>query len=313
MESILTKYGSLTGIVWADYYPDGSLSQCMLNVYNKLATPFGDLIPQYSDSGARRKYTRSLSFYPNGDLKTISLQEQTAVATSAGILPAELLTFYEGDRLCRIFPLNGKVTGFWSEADEYKLAREFPFELPVAEFELKIISIHFYENGAIQSVTIWPQDSLVVQTPVGQIPARIGFALYPDGSLQSVEPLKPWPVKTPIGEIAAYDLNANGIAADVNSLQFTPTGEVKSLITSSDRIVLTGRDGSQIWHEPGSAPNICNDEKLEPVPLRIELGADGVVCFDKRSCYKRSEFDFAVQSVSLAVERLCDDCSGYDE
>jgi hypothetical protein len=313
MDSIVTKYGELTGIVAADYYPDGALRECTLNSMNKLTTPWGELMPQYSDGGPRRKHTRSLSFYPGGVLKSVALHEQTAVATPAGVIPAELLTFYESERLCRIFPLNGQLTGFWSEADEYGLAPELALQLPVAEFKLKIVSLHFYESGAIQSVTIWPRDSLIVHAPCGDISVRIGFSLYPDGRVQSVEPLIPTPVKTPIGTIGAYDLNAVGISADRNSLCFTPTGAVESLVTSSDRIILTAPDGPQICYEPGWAPSLCDDEKMEPVPLQIEFTSGGTAIFDRHAAYEWRKHDFVIESRLLKIERVCDQCSGYEE
>jgi hypothetical protein len=314
MEWIPTKYGVLTGIILADYYPDGSLRECKLNRCNKLVTPYGELIPQYADDGIRRKYTKSLSFHPNGDLKSISLHEQTPIVTPAGTIPAELVTFYENEKICRIFPLNGKLTGFWSEANEYELAREYQFSLPLAEFKRKIIAIHFYESGAIQSMTFWPRDSLIIQSPVGEASIRIGFSLYPDGSLQSFEPLHPLPVDTPIGKIAAYDSNANGISGDSNSLRFTPAGTIQSLITSSDRIMIIGRNGNEILYEPGLAPNICDDRKLEPVPLYVEFSENGVR-FPKqgREEYNRQQFTFTIRSMPLQIERSSDKCSGYGE
>ncbi len=320
MEQVTTKYGILTGIALADYYPDGSLRECRLNRRNTLVTPYGELIPQYADDGTRRKYTKSLSFYPNGDLKSISLHEQTMIATPAGKLPAELATFYENDRICRIFPLNGKLTGFWSEANEYALAREYSFKLPVAEFTRKIIGIHFYESGAVQSMTFWPRDSVIIKSPLGEVPIRIGFSLYPDGSLQSLEPLSPLPVNTPIGRIVAYDLNASGISGDSNSLCFTPAGEVRALVTSSDRIILTdqdgryGRDGRQISYEPGLTPGLCNDQLMEPVPLYIEFTEHGIR-FEKKDGeeFERAKYTFTIQSVSFKVDRSCDECSGYEE
>jgi antitoxin component YwqK of YwqJK toxin-antitoxin module len=313
MKSFATKYGSLTGIVAAEYYPEGALRECTLNSANKLSTPWGELVPQYSDGGSRRKHTKSLSFYPNGDLKSVALHDQTAVTTPAGVIPAELLTFYAGEKLCRIFPLNGQLTGFWSEADEYGLAEEVVLRLPVAELKQKIISIHFYESGAIQSVTLWPRDSLIVRAPIGNLRARTGFSLYPDGRLQSVEPLTPTPVKTPIGEIMAYDLNTVGISADNNSLRFTPAGEVESVVTSSDRIILTAPDGSERCHEPELAPSLCDEEKLEPVPMRIEFAAGERVIFDQQATYEWRRFDIAIESRPLRIERSCDQCSGYEE
>jgi antitoxin component YwqK of YwqJK toxin-antitoxin module len=312
MEPFPTKYGLLTGIVLADYYPDGSLKECTVNCPNPLTTPYGELIPQYSDEEARRKYTKSLSFYPNGDLKSISLHKQTPIATPAGTLPAELVTFHEHEKICRIFPLNGKLTGFWSEANEYELAEEFQFKLPFTEFKQKIIGIHFYENGVIRSMTFWPKDSVMIDSPVGSVPIRIGFSLYPDGSLQSLEPQRPLSVDTPIGKITAYDLNASGMSGDSNSLCFTPAGDIRSVMTSSDRIIVTDRQGNQTSFSPGLVPNICDDQKMEPVPLYIEFTPEGIK-FDKQGGleYKREHFTYTVQSKQFETERFCDECSGY--
>jgi antitoxin component YwqK of YwqJK toxin-antitoxin module len=312
MESIHTKYGMVTGIALADYYPDGALKACTVNCPNNLETAFGVLIPQYSDEEPRRKYTKSLSFYPNGDLKSISLHKQTSIATPAGTLPAELVTFYEHEKICRIFPLNGKLTGFWSEANEYELAEELQFKLPFAEFKQKIIGIHFFETGAIRSMTFWPKDSVTIDSPIGSVPIRIGFSLYPDGSLQSLEPQRPLSVDTPIGKITAYDLNANGMSGDSNSLCFTPAGDIQSLMTSSDRIVMTDRQGTQISFSPGLASNICDDQKMEPVPLYIEFTATGIKFGQKDGPeYKRELFTYTVQSQQIGTDRFCDECSGY--
>jgi antitoxin component YwqK of YwqJK toxin-antitoxin module len=313
MKRILTKYGTLEGVISADYYPEGSLYECTLNRPNKLATPYGVLIPQYSDDGVRRKYTKSLSFYPNGDLKSISLHEQTPVATPAGILPAELLTFYEGERIRRIFPLNGKLSGFWSEASEYALARELEFKLPVGEFKRKIIAIHFYENGSVKSMTFWPKDSFIIQSPLGDVKIRIGFSLYPDGSLQSLEPFSLLPVNTPIGKIMAYDIDANGMLGDSNSLRFTPDGQVQALVTSTDRITITGPNGYQVVHEPGLKPSLFNDEAMDTVPLYIAF-AGGTVGFHNGIAkeYPLKEFDFSVQSFSLKIKNSCSGCLGWE-
>ncbi len=313
MNTVSTRYGWLTGADSIEFYPDGTVAECMLHSPNQLRTPYGKLIPQYGDGGSRRKYARSLSFHRGGVLKSISLHEQTRIATPIGIFPAELLTFYENGNICRLFPLNGKLTGFWSEANEYELAEEFHFKLPFAEFKRKIISIHFYENGAMRSLTFWPKDSLMIDTPMGKIPIRIGFSLYPDGTLQSLEPKSPLPVDTPIGKITAYDFNANGMSGDDNSLCFTPAGDVQSLITSSDRIMMTDPKGNRISFGPGLTPNICDDQKMEPVPLHIEFTPEGIV-YDKKgeTRYKRELYTYAIQTDHLEMERLCEECSGYE-
>jgi hypothetical protein len=312
--TMMTRYGLLKGIVVADYYADGSLRECILNCPNSIATPYGNLTPQFSDDGVRRKYTKSLSFHPNGELKSISLHQPTPIATPAGIVPVELVTFYEGEKLCRIFPLNGKLSGFWSEANEYALAPELEFRLPVAEFKRKIIGIHFYEDGAVKSMTFWPKESLSMRTPAGDIKMRIGFSLYPDGSMRSIEPASPLPVNTSIGRIVAYDIGANGLLGDSNSLCFTPDGRIQSLITSTDRITITGPNDRQVFYEPGVKPSLFNDEMMDTVPLRIEF-RDGKVIFDKNMAggYALDEFHFSVQSFPMRMKSSCNGCLGNEE
>ena len=139
MESIQTKYGVLNGISSVEFYPDGSLKECILSALNRLATPYGELIPQYETDGIRRKYVKSLSFHQNGNLKSISFQKATIISTPLGAFPAELVIFYPGGEIKRLFPLNGKLSGFWSEEDEYQLAQEIEFSFSFGFFKQKVI------------------------------------------------------------------------------------------------------------------------------------------------------------------------------
>lgn len=311
MEQIGTKYGKLHGVVRAEFYANGTIRQCILNQANEITTSYGLLTPQYTEDGVRRKYAKSLSFYPNGDLKTVSLQEQTPVVTPAGIFPAELLTFYEGERLHRLFPLNGKLSGFWSEANEYALAPELEFDLPVAKFKRKIIGIRFYEDGALRGITFWPQESLRIESPAGFAEIRIGFSFYPDGRLQSLEPLHPLAVETPIGAIWAFNTNASGIHGDANSLVFSPEGRVQSLVTSTDQVTVTGRDGSQIIYQPGLKPSLFHDERMDIMPLAIEFPTGKTrFCHDDAHQYELTQHGFFVRTQPLRPQASCAGCMG---
>ena len=70
-------------------------------------------------------------FHESGRLKCLPLETQTIVATPAGDIPAEMLTFHPDGSLSRIFPLNGKLSGYWSQDDEAKLAAPLTMLTPV--------------------------------------------------------------------------------------------------------------------------------------------------------------------------------------
>jgi len=123
MSSYMTQYGEITGISENSTYADNQLMDCVINERVELHTPLGLLTPQYEHSEVRRKHIYSISFFQNGKISRIALNEQTEVKTPVGILPAELITFYESGSMKRLFPLNGQISGYWSEDDEYKLAK----------------------------------------------------------------------------------------------------------------------------------------------------------------------------------------------
>ena len=312
MERIHTRYGPLAGVATAEFYPGGGIRECTLNQSNPLETRYGILVPQYRDDGVRRKYTQSLSFYPNGILKSISLQEQRPVATPLGAIPAELLTFYESGALRRIFPLNGKLSGYWTEANEYGLAEELELELPCAKLRRKIIGIHFYEGGTVRSITLWPKEHLTLDTPQGRAEARIGFSLYPAGQLQAFEPFLPLAVATPIGPVHAYHLNALGIHADATSLTWEADGAVQSLISSTDRITVITADGRRAVYQPGLRPSLLHEGLREIMPLRIRFTAGKVGFNQAASEYDLAQATFSVADLPLAPEVGAGLCPGCD-
>jgi antitoxin component YwqK of YwqJK toxin-antitoxin module len=308
MRVVDTKYGILQGITLFELYSNGSLKECVLNKANLLRTPYGPLIPQYQNDGVRRKYVKSLSFYPDSTLKSISLQKAIKIQTSIGTFPAELVTFHPNGEIKRLFPVNGKISGFWSEEEEYQLAPELEFHFPFGAFKRKIIGIQFYENGAVKSLTFWPRDNVMLDSPVGPIETRIGFSLYPDGRLKTLEPAKPVSVPTPIGEIEVFNVDAVGIHGDTNSLGFTEDGKVRELVTSTEQIAVT-RDHYQFVYQPGLKPSLFDDEKLDTVPLKIEFDEEHVRFGGLESArYDIKQYDFNLRRAPLS-QNSCVGCS----
>lgn len=274
MNELLTKYGIIKGISSAEFYPDNKIKECKLNMYNEIITPFGKMIPLYEDNGVRCKYISSLKFYENGNLRSISLQKPCSIKTSMGELPAELILFYENGNVKRIFPLNGKITAYWTEDNEYDLAEEFEFNFQFGNFKKKIINIKFFETGNIKSITFWQKDSITINTPIGIAEARIGISLYESGKIKSLEPAKPLQLMTPIGLITAFDTKAVGINGDENSLSFNENGDVSSLITSANRIEVSDDKGNISTFCPQLKPSLLNPNVMEVVPLKIQFTVD---------------------------------------
>lgn len=307
MFSYMTKYGELKAISQYSTYTDNQLKDCVLNERSELITPLGILVPQYEHTGIRRKHTYSVSFFPDGNISRIALQEQTTVETPIGKLPAELITFYENGSIKKLFPLNGHISGYWSEDDEYNLAEEFCFDFPFGSVKTKIIGIGFYENGAVRNLTLWPNEAITINTPIGEQRVRIGFSLYHDGSLQSFEPARAIKVMTPIGHINCFDANANGISGDKNSFNFYEDGSIKSLITSSSKIIVTDQNNIVKVYSPAYVREMPESE-LFFQPLEIDFVKDKIL-FNKQDEYIMKECSFKVKPYEKQFHSNCSNCS----
>ena len=271
MKGFSTKYGILKGISNIEFYTEGVIKECKLSRYCEIKTAYGILIPQYDEEEVRHKYKRSLSFYQNGNLQSISFQKQTTIDTSIGKLPAELALFHENGKIKRIFPLNGKITAYWTEQNEYELAEELDLNFKFGSFKKKIIGINFYESGVVKSVTLWPKDYINITTLYGTIETRIGFSLYQNGAIKSCEPRKQTLINTMIGELHAFDYEAIGLNGDINSLNFSDDGTIKSLRTSLEKITIKDAFGKFKIHQPRLKPNNFNDLIMDIVPLNVQF------------------------------------------
>ncbi|MFL0194297.1 hypothetical protein ACJDU8_01710 [Clostridium sp. WILCCON 0269] len=316
MEHINTKYGTLKSLNYVKYYEDGSIKECTLDNLNKLETPYGLLIPKYEYGEERSKHIPSIAFYNNGNLKKVYLEKQTDVNTPIGILPAEFITFYENGSIKRIFPLNGKITGYWSEEDEYNLAEEIELDVSIEKLKEKVIAVRFYENGSIKSITFWNKNNVKLNSPLGNVYVRIGASFYEDGELKSFEPSKPTPVSTKIGTIMAYDTEAIGIHGDSNSVKFSNEGRVESLITSTDTIEVISRKGEKKLYKPLLKPSVIDENFMEVVPLNIEFYKNKVkftsgIHHRFLDEYIVDEYDFYIKSSPLREGSPCSSCIGY--
>ncbi|KOA18622.1 hypothetical protein CLHOM_29060 [Clostridium homopropionicum DSM 5847] len=309
MNEITKEYKTIKGIYLMDQYSNGNIRDCVLNKRNIIKTKYGYLIPQYEDSGERRKCNISLSFYNDGCLKSISLQEKTSIETNLGVFQAEYLTFYKTGNIKRLFPLNGKITGYWSEEDEYKLAEKYDFNFSFGKFREKVIGISFYESGEAKSITLWPKDKVVLETPVGSAEVRIGFSMYSSGKIKSFEPFKPIELETPIGLIMAYDNQAIGIHADSNSLKFSESGKLEILKTSLNEVEVVNKDGVKRIYKPQIRRSEIDEMAIDIIPMKIEFNYNKVRFNNEEDEYNISKCEFKISKFSLKAEKACTNCS----
>lgn len=307
--TIESKYGILHGLSSVEVYPEGKLKECSTEEKLVLETTYGKLIPQYKNEEVRRRNMKTLAFYPTGSLKRIALEEQAVVDTGIGPIKAELIHFYENGKIKRVFPLNGKITGYWTEDNEYELATNMKFELDIGTFEKKVINILFYESGKIKSITLWPKELVSIMTSMGKMGIRYGMGLYESGRLKSLEPAYPVMVESSIGNITAFDVNANGINGDINSLNFYEDGRIQSLLTSTDIIVLTNAEGKETIFKPSLCPSLL-EEGVDILPLQIKFKDDYIWFGDKGGkWYPITEYRFTVKNNSFQIVNKCGSCA----
>lgn len=294
MEQIETKYGVLNDASVASYYYTGEPEAYKVEEESRLDILGYKLIPLYGFSDERRKEFPPVKVFRSGNIKSISLNESTKINTVLGEFDVEKITFYEEGQINRIFLLDGKLSGYWSEDDEYNLAKSYKFDFKFSSFEAKIISLHFYRTKELKSITLWPKEKIKLNIGNYSFIGRIGFSLYKDGKLQSCEPFRPTNLNTPIGEIEAYDINALGIHGDVNSLNFYEDGTIKSLITSTNTITISTKDDDKIFHSPKKIRLYSNSEVMDTITLKVEFN-DNKVIIDEEYEYEIEENTFEIK------------------
>jgi len=278
MTTVSTPFGSITVQTNPETDASGALMSCVPGEACPLNTPLGTLVPQYEGDSLRKRQTPVVSFYPDGMLKVLPLQEQTLVPTPLGPMPAEQVILHEDGSLKRVFPLNAKLSGFWTQDDETALAVPMTLDTPLGSIQATLVSAYFSPSGALRSLTLWPGTEVQVPTPAGPLNARMGIAFRDDGTLKSLEPAAPVTVPTPLGELAVFDPDAVGISGDANSLNFAPDGTVCGLATVNHVFNVAREDGKPLRIAPILRKSYCDGETPEPAPLFLAF-ADGKVTF----------------------------------
>lgn len=268
-----TNQLALAGVTSSTHYPDGTLRECTLDQPNSVHTCCGDLVPRFSGPDERRKDLQSMSFYRGGAVRSIALEEQVILPTPLGAVPAELVAFHEDGRLECVFPLNGRLSFAWTEEDEGTLARPQRVRLRFGEITARLVAIRFYPTGELKSLLLWPGEVVRLTTPAGVFPARAGIRLHRDGSLASFEPAVPIRLRTPVGLVRAYDVDAVTMQGDDNSVRFDEAGNLIGFATSGEVIVA---EPEGVRHRVSSRTRLALTADIPvKLPLHLTIDPDG--------------------------------------
>ncbi|MEL4106913.1 hypothetical protein AAFA46_08780 [Oscillospiraceae bacterium WX1] len=315
-KTLMTPWGVFAGVTSKKVADDGGVLALTLDARNVIVTHAGELIPAYGAESPRRRQGPAVTFHRSGMIKSVMLETQQAVLTPIGEMPAERVTFYETGEVARVFPVDGKLSGFWSESDERAVNIPLHFELGFTAFTAALVSLSFYKSGDIRSVTLFPGETVVVSLPTGAvIPVRYGFSLYESGQLRSVEPAEPTAVDTRIGRLHVFDDSANGINADSGSLIFDEEGNLWAAATQ-DSITIADSDGKTYVFKPSAIRDLLEEETLTVLPLRLSFDTDGQWVsitppegdggrFNLTDC----RFELAAAGISGCPATGCDACS----
>ncbi len=245
---------------------------------NVLDTPYGRLIPNFSGSDIRKKYRESVSYYEDGSLASIYLEAPQPVKTCVGCLEAESLTFYPNGNIKRLFPLYGQISSYWTEEDEYRLAKKVDLQLLNQTFHVAPLCIAFYPSGSVKCLTIWSKESLVVNTQYGQVESRFGFELSEDGKLKSIEPAFGVSLNTEYGTLYPYDSENYRLHAEKNSLSFDEYGKLVSAKTLKNRIKIKSDKGEYFIQASIKEDPLTGIE--HPYPVTLTFAGDKIIVDD---------------------------------
>jgi hypothetical protein len=308
-KNLQTPYGVFGGVISSEKYPSGEMKSIRLADRNVILTHAGELTPAYGEETARRKFKASVSFHRNGTIKAVSLEQQQDVQTPIGELPAELITFYDTGELKRVFPLDGKISGYWTEEDERGLNVPLNFEFEFSSFTAMLTGVCFYKSGDIKSITLFPGEEVTVKAPIGAVSVRQGFSLFESGRLKSLEPAEGVIIETPIGTIKAYDPGANGVNADSNSLCFDEKGRVIGLATSLNGFLVQTLSGEMRMFRPAEALNPLDGESVMIVPLKVGFDYEKNIVTIECADAETAEYSFNQRFTVFDSEM---GCSGSD-
>lgn len=203
-------------------------------------TKYGFFTACSDASDLRKKYRIPVEYYPDGTVRSIYLQEPEEVTLPEGRFQAELMTFYEDGSIKRVFPLYGQLSSYWNVEDEIEDAPEYVFTINDQNISIRPQCIYFYPSGKIRSITLWPVDSITVDTPAGTVTSKLGIELYEDKTIRSIEPAFGTVLSTGFGDAKPFMVRKHMMHAEDASMKFDKDGNLASFTTLKTKVEVDG-------------------------------------------------------------------------
>ncbi len=255
---------------------NGNIDTVLVGEKVVLETSVGNLIPRYTLDDSGRKKEAPIKFFKTGELKSLPLEEATEIKTPVGNIKSELLIFYKSGALWRTFPLNGQVSGFWTEENEFELAKTLEIPSSVGTIKVKPIYLQFYKTGELESILFWPGEQIKINTTLGEIIIHKGICFHRNGNIKGFEPLEEITVETPIGKIKAFDRDPNGIHAESHAINLYEDGSVESITTSSNEITVMENGAEVQKFGPQLKSSYCKEDAFFISPLKVIFEKDTI-------------------------------------
>ena len=254
-----------------------------------IQTKYGALKPNQGSFDVRKKYREAVTYYEDGTVASVYLDELTPIDSPIGRIKAELLTFYPNGNIKRLFPLYGQISGYWTEDDEYGLAEQVKITALGKDFYTKPLCIAFYPSGALKSLTVWRQETIQVPTKYGEVSSNFGFELTEDGRLKSVEPVFGTRVTSEYGTLYPYDCENYRLHAENNSLVFDKGERLLSMKTIRNKVLLNEKGRRRTIESRVVEDRLFGVSML--MPLKLTFEKTGLVVEDMGGLEETSEYE----------------------
>lgn len=185
------------------FYPSGAIKSVKLGYGDQavaeLSTPYGKFLVR-----------DEIKFHENGQVVSLVLTKLATVATPAGAVQTQHLTFHPGGELASVSIPSWRPASIKLKGSSYQVRDALSFhkngtvsevsfaspngvEIEIPQGKARVRSAKFYENGSVQSASFASNDTRVM----GYRARSASF--YPDGSIEWLELTEPVSMDTPLG------------------------------------------------------------------------------------------------------------------
>ncbi|MDC7226382.1 MAG: hypothetical protein PQJ61_06430 [Spirochaetales bacterium] len=246
------------------------IAKCRMEDRMKLRTSVGTLVPSSFLKKDGSRTDPRISYFPSGELKSVTLEESAFIKTSVGVFSSERVAFYRSGKLRKIFPQTGFPGRNSSGAVD--------IDTLAGTINVEPEYLQFYETGEIKRIVFQPSEVVELYTPAGMIKARKGVFFHRNGTVARCEPAAETIVQTPIGRITAYNPDPESSLVGGETLAFNEDGRLTSVCTVKNIIVQNPGSSNERLLSPDTIQSYCDEDSYILLPLNIRFEGGYTTC-----------------------------------